>query len=129
MDLRRDIRLSFSKSGEADISWESPVDGTDNLAQALLLRVLIPRGSLTPLGHPTYGSKVHALIGERIDRTNLGLLRRLLRQTLKQDPRVKDVLQITARAVPELPGVVEVSATVMPHKGAAVTFEASLDLG
>jgi hypothetical protein len=37
----------------------------ENLAQALVLRLLTPRGSLASLGHTAYGSRLHELIGRR----------------------------------------------------------------
>ena len=36
----------------------------ENLAQALILRLLTPRGSLAALGHAEYGSRIHELIGK-----------------------------------------------------------------
>ena len=40
------------------------VDGRDNLAQAVINRLLTRQGELAALGHPRYGSRLHELIGE-----------------------------------------------------------------
>src|SRR5687768_14662684 len=37
----------------------------ENLAQALILRLLTPRGSLAALGHAQYGSLLHEIVGQR----------------------------------------------------------------
>jgi hypothetical protein len=48
---------------------DEPVDlgiarGVENLQQALILRLLTPLGSLRALGHATYGSRLHEVIGQ-----------------------------------------------------------------
>ncbi len=50
-------------------------DGRANLAQALILRLLTPKGSLTRLGHPAYGCRLVSLIGELNNDTTRNLAR------------------------------------------------------
>ena len=40
------------------------VSERENLAQALILRLMTPRGSLAALGHRAYGSQLYKLVGE-----------------------------------------------------------------
>jgi phage baseplate assembly protein W len=130
--MKTDLRLIFGDAG-ADISWSDgeleTVAGLDNLAQALTLRLIVYRGDLGQLGHLRYGSKVKELLGEPLDRTNLELLRRYVRQALKEDPRVEDVTAVAARARAGAPGVVDVAATVKAISGETVQVELALDLG
>jgi phage baseplate assembly protein W len=129
--MKTDLRLIFGGAG-ADISWSGgeleTVAGRDNLAQALTLRLIIHRGDLAQLGHPRYGSKVKELLGEPLDRTNLELLRRYVRQALKEDPRVEEVTSVVATARASAPGVVDVAATVKAISGETVQVELALDL-
>src|SRR5206468_3892931 len=53
------------KPGSTEAIDPATVDGRENLAQALVLRLLAPRGSLIALGHSAYGSRLHELVGQR----------------------------------------------------------------
>src|SRR5690348_775751 len=96
--LKTDLRLLFSPSGEVDLAVGrddlQTVDGRDNLAQALKMRLLVGAGELGALGHPRYGSRIQELIGEPLDRANLELLRRFVRKALQRDPRVEEVTRV-----------------------------------
>lgn len=132
--LKTDLRLVFSANGEVDLDGSGeagavPVSGVDNLLQALTLRLLVHRGHLAPLGHPRYGSRVAELLGEPLDRANLELLRRFVRQALREDPRVEEVVALSVTARADLPGAVEVQARVRAITGDAVELGLSLDLG
>ncbi|WP_426731154.1 DUF2634 domain-containing protein [Myxococcus faecalis] len=132
--LKTDLRLSFKESGGVDLDWSddggaATVSGKDNLVQALTMRLLVYRGHLEQLGHQRYGSRVADLIGEPLDRANLDLLRRYVRQAIKEDPRVDEVLQLTVSARPDLPGAVEVRARIRAITGDPVELGLSLDLG
>lgn len=133
-ELKTDLRLAFKDSGEIDLDWSSDagastVSGKDNLIQALTLRLIVYRGHLEELGHARYGSRVADLIGEPLDRANLGLLRRYVRQALKEDPRVEEVTWLEVSARPDLPGAVDVRASIRAITGDEVELGLSLDLG
>ena len=66
------------------------VNGRENLAQALVLRLLTPRGSLAALGHPVYGSRLHELVGERKTAALRNLCRAFVLEAVAQEPRVED---------------------------------------
>jgi len=63
--------------------------GRENLAQAMILRLLTPRGSLEELGHSAYGSRLHELIGRRKTSSLRNLCRAFVLETVAQEPRVE----------------------------------------
>jgi len=133
-ELKTDLRLAFKDTGEIDLDWGSdtgalPVSGKDNLVQALTMRLLVYRGHLEQLGHQRYGSRVAELIGEPLDRPNLELLRRYVRQALKEDPRVQEVTSLSVSARLDMPGAVDVRAGIRAITGDEVELGLSLDLG
>lgn len=64
--------------------------GRENLAQALTLRLLTPRGSLAELGHAAYGSRLHELIGRNKTAALRNLCRAFILEVVAQEPRVED---------------------------------------
>lgn len=65
------------------------VAGRENLAQALILRLLTPRGSLAELGHAAYGSRLHELIGRLKTEAIRNLCRAFVLEAVAQEPRVE----------------------------------------
>jgi phage baseplate assembly protein W len=68
--------------------------GGDALRQALLLRILTPEGSLADLGHASYGSRLHELIGGLSTPATRQLARSYALRALTADPRVESVLDL-----------------------------------
>lgn len=132
-----DLRVDFRDDGTVDLTLRGrdlvTVDGIDDLAQALRLRLLTMRGELSRLGHPRYGSRVSELVGESLTRQNLELLRRYVHQALRSDPRVRVVRSLQVRPVQGQPGAVDVSAEIEPDPrklmGPAFEFGVILDVG
>ena len=88
-----DLATARSRPGatERDLSR---ADGLANLEQALANRLKTRRGELTALGHPTYGSRHHDLIGEpNVDRTR-HLIKLYVLQALRDEPRIERVLAV-----------------------------------
>lgn len=69
-------------------------DGVDAIRQALLLRLLTPLGSLAPLGHAGYGSRLHELIGDLNTTMARQLARSFVLRALAQEPRVLEPLAL-----------------------------------
>jgi phage baseplate assembly protein W len=96
-----DLRLRET-GGNLDLTRDDAGDldlaaGSDNIVQALTLRLLVRRGELAPLGWPDYGSRLHELIGEpNVVRTR-ALLMTFAQAAIEQDPRVDRVRDIRAR--------------------------------
>lgn len=74
----------------ARVSDLATVAERENLAQALILRLLTPRGALTALGHPEYGSRLHELVGESKSDALRNLCRVFVLEVVRQEPRVQD---------------------------------------
>jgi len=71
------------------------VTGVENLQQALLMRFLLPKGSLAHLGHPEYGSSLYKLVGELNTQTNRDLAKLYVLEALGQESRIAQVLSVT----------------------------------
>lgn len=131
--LKTDLRLEFRKDGSADLALGAAdldvVSGRDNLRQALLLRLLVDRGELAGLGHPRYGSHIRELIGEIHDQANRELLRRYVRKSLAQDPRVEEVVDVTVSPHPLQIDTVEILAVVQPIEGEVLELETNVHAG
>ena len=93
------------------------VRGRQNLAQALMLRLLTREGSLASLGHPRYGSRLVTLIGADNNVTNRNLARLYTLDALEQEPRVRKVLDLAVEAVPGQPQTIRISFSILPIDG------------
>lgn len=70
------------------------VSGKQNVAQAIINRLLTRQGELGELGYPEYGSRLFKLIGELYNRRTRGLLELYIRECLDQEPRVQQIMQL-----------------------------------
>jgi phage baseplate assembly protein W len=71
------------------------IEGRDNLAQAVIVRLLTPRGELAPLAHPDYGSRLHELIGRQNTETTRNLVKLHILESLAAEPRIEEVTALT----------------------------------
>lgn len=90
------------------------VSGRDNLAQAIVLRLLTPRGELEGLGHPGYGSRLHRLIGRGNTATNRNLARLYILESLAEEPRIEEVETVDVVTRPERRSLIDVTLEVRP---------------
>lgn len=132
--FKTDLRLIISNPGlDASIdlangvSGLEAISGIDNLAQALTLRLLIDQGELTDLGHPLYGTRLREILGATMDRANLELMRRYVRQTLLSDPRVAEVVQVKVSIRAASLGIVDVEAIITAVGGESTEIGVSLN--
>lgn len=96
-------------------AWDfTPREGLENLAQAVILRLLTPRGELADLGHPEYGSRVHELIGQENNTTKRNLLKLFILEALKLEPRVEKVAELNVEPSPGARSTVDVLLRVKP---------------
>jgi len=70
------------------------IDGRDNLGQAVIVRLLTPRGELAPLAHPDYGSRLHELIGRQNTETTRNLVKLHILESLAAEPRIEEVVEL-----------------------------------
>lgn len=92
-----DIRLQPSRNAGSAlrldrrataVGWDlDTVVDADAVGQAAWLALAVPRGSLSALGHPDFGSRLHLLIGELLNAQNIARARAYIREALRADPR------------------------------------------
>ena len=70
------------------------IDGRENLAQAVMMRLLTPVGEIAPLGHPEYGSRLHELIGRENTQTTRNLIKLYILESLALEPRIADIAAV-----------------------------------
>jgi len=73
----------------ADPTDLAALTGRQNLAQSLILRLLTPLGTLGPLGHPGYGSRLGELVGRSNDPVARFLARRYVLEAMAQERRAR----------------------------------------
>jgi phage baseplate assembly protein W len=84
VDLRRSPRDGVRPRGMDLVV----VQGIANLVQSLILRLKTEQGELEPLGHSTYGSRHHQLVGEPNTEHTRNLIKLYVLECLKQEPRI-----------------------------------------
>jgi phage baseplate assembly protein W len=101
-----------------------------NLAQALILRLLTPRGSLAQLGHAAYGSRIHEIIGRRKTGALRNLCRAFVLEAVAQEPRVEaKAVALTFDPLAETESSFVFTLSVQPRDGGdpvGVTLEVGL---
>lgn len=93
------------------------VNGQANLAQAILNRLLTRQGELTGLGHPDYGSRLYQLVGEVNNRRTQALAELYIRESLANEPRIREIVAITfapASSRPNQRGLLQISIAILP---------------
>ena len=102
----------------------------ENLAQALVLRLLTPVGSLAPLGHAAYGSRLHELIGRGRNDTMRLLCRAFVLEAVAQEPRVDPAaVSLSFDVAAESLDTFVVRVEVRPHDDGDTPIALTLDVG
>jgi hypothetical protein len=99
---------------KVDVSDMGTAGGRENLAQALILRLLTQQGALAPLGHPDYGSRLTHLIGQRNDERTRNLARLYTIEAISQEKRVTQLLDLNVETVPGQPETIRIGFSVLP---------------
>jgi phage baseplate assembly protein W len=81
-------RLAVYRASPLELADLASIGGRENLAQALILRLLTPRGTLGALGHASYGSRLGELIGRGKTAATRALCRAYVLEVVAQEPRV-----------------------------------------
>ena len=90
------------------------VSGRDNLAQAIAIRLLTPRGELAALAHPDFGSRLHELVGRQNTETARNLAKLYILESLQNEPRVSEVLNVTVTPTPGTRDMIDIFVQVQP---------------
>jgi phage baseplate assembly protein W len=107
--------------GEERVLDMGTVGGDQNLEQAIIMRLLTPRGELDGLAHPEYGSRLHELIGRQNTPTVRNLVKLFILDSLQGERRIKEVSEVTVERAPGRRDGVSVLLRVEPV-GAARTL-------
>ena len=67
------------------------VSDKENLGQAIMIRLLTPRGELASLGHPDYGSRLYELVGDKNTQTKHSLAKLYILESLAFESRISSV--------------------------------------
>jgi phage baseplate assembly protein W len=113
------VTLTVAEGSHTLLDYET-IDGTDNLGQAVVMRLLTPLGELTELGHPEYGSRLNELLGSPNSETQRGLAKLFVLEALAQEPRIAKVEEVTVTPAIEATDLVDILIRVQPI-GAADT--------
>ena len=90
------------------------VSGTDNLGQAVILRLLTPLGELAALAHPEYGSRLHELVGRQNTATTRNLAKLYILDSLRLEPRIQKVVQLVVSAAQGVRDRIDIQLAVRP---------------
>ena len=90
------------------------ISGRRNLGQALVARLLTPRGELAALGHPGYGSRLHEVIGQPNTDTTRNLARLFVIDAVKQERRVAEIVSIDVAPHPVERVLILIALEVLP---------------
>lgn len=115
--LGKDLRLADKDLGSDLIKTISgdlqTIDDDYNLAQALILRLKTWQGELMDLGHESYGSRLHELIGEPNNESTRELVEIYTRECISQDPRIREVVSVDVKPVSTDPHRLNISISVV----------------
>lgn len=92
----------------------STLSGRENLGQAIMIRLLTPRGDLTHLGHPGYGSRLHELVGGVNTETTRNLAKLYILEALRQEPRIETVDDVSVTPSPGRRSAIDIRLHVTP---------------
>lgn len=110
-----DLRFASSaRAGAAGRDDLATVAERANLGQALMLRLLTEQGTLAPLGHPAYGSRLVSLIGRLNDEATRHLARLYVIEAVRQEPRVKALTALSVATAPGAPDTIRIELAVAP---------------
>lgn len=94
--------------------------GHDNLAQAVMIRLMTPCGELAALGHPDYGSRVNEVLGRPNSETTRNLLKLFILDSLQQEPRIAKIVEVTVTPITGTRDSVDVFIQVQPIGQASI---------
>ncbi|HEX6047169.1 MAG TPA: hypothetical protein VFZ22_21955 [Pyrinomonadaceae bacterium] len=120
LDLTTKTRIiRRPRANESDTQTDlAAIEGRENVAQALLLRLLTPVGSLSLLGHADYGSRLGELIGRHKTEELRNLCRAFVLEAVAREPRVEPkVVELTFDPLQEQVDNFVLTVAVQPITG------------
>ena len=108
-DLTLGSDLAISPNGDLETVGEEY-----NLGQAIINRLKTRPGELTDIGHSLYGSHLYELVGEPNNERTRELAKLYARESIAQDPRVKEIVSITINVPKADPHRIDINISVLP---------------
>ena len=90
------------------------LSGLDNLGQAVIIRLLTPRGELSALAHPEYGSRLHELVGSQNSATTRILAKLYILESLQLEPRIQKVVNVLVEPAQGTRDRINIQLAVLP---------------
>lgn len=75
------------------------IEGDNAIGQAIIIRLLTPKGELASLGHPDYGSRLHELVGRENTATTRKQAKMYILESLQQEKRIEKISDIAVSEV------------------------------
>ena len=107
----REFRVPGSNARYVDTDITT---GKENLAQAITMRLLTPKGEMASLGHPEYGSRLHELIGQANTATKYSLAKLYILESLGAESRIEKITDLVIAKVEGTRGQVKIVINVKP---------------
>lgn len=122
---REFVDMTESRSGDLQT-----VSGRDNLAQAIINRLLTRKGELARFGHARYGSRLYLLVGELNNLRTRARAELYIRECLQQESRIEEIVEVSFNAPPRTLGRSELQAFVIlkPIEGNAIQLTIPITL-
>ncbi|ONG58584.1 hypothetical protein BKE38_02785 [Pseudoroseomonas deserti] len=114
LSLYRARQTESRRTGGLRLRDLGSVEGRDNLAQALVTRLLTPRGELAALGHPLYGSRLHEVVGALNNPTTHNLAKLFVIEALKQERRVARIVGVQVAPHPTNRFMITIGIQLVP---------------
>jgi len=116
--IGKDLRLQFVELG-ADLSPTVKgdldiVENEDNLLQAITIRLCTDEGELYDIGHADYGSRLFEAVGEINNEATRKRIELIVRECLSQEPRIKEVVNVSVLTNKADLQRVDIEITVLP---------------
>ncbi|MEM7509289.1 MAG: DUF2634 domain-containing protein [Bacteroidota bacterium] len=106
------------------------VEGRENLAQAIINRLLTRQGELSKLGHPTYGSRLYLIGGQPNNLRTQAKADFYIRECLAQESRIAEITFIEFATPDRLDtrSTLQISIGIQPTGGASFSLNVPINL-
>jgi phage baseplate assembly protein W len=117
MSLKSDLKLKFDEMG-ADLQVEEGdlklAHEEENLAQAIVHRLMTDLGELEELGHPNYGSRLYDLLGQPNTEETRNIARTYVLDALSREPRIKEIVSVNVKPNPLDLNRIDIEIVILP---------------
>jgi phage gp46-like protein len=115
--LGRDLRLMETEFG-SDLAISptgdlATIEEEYNLAQAIVMRLRTMQGELRDLGHSSFGSRLHELVGEPNNERTRELARIYAMEAVSKDPRIEEVVSVNVETAKDDPNRIDIDISVV----------------